>query len=506
MTIYVNVKDFSDLKQLPVSYFLEFLKDYGFKLDETKSSRLYPVMKNKDTGERLVIKRNGNGDCVFFSTKKYSGTIIDFLKYNGMSLKEISDKYLNKDFSVNEVSVLEKKKTEYQDYLFKDKYQKYRSAMYSNSLDDIGISRQNFNKLVNKEGLKQSSFSLVFPFYRVRNNDLEICGIYHYKFEKTKDNELKKVFEKNSQRALGILTENMNNRYAMVCEQPMDAISHRELMMKANKSVEKVSYIFSGGAVGGNFLEELDKFIESKELQHLFIGFDNDKVGKEYTQKVIELCERKGCAYSVKTPIYKDWQDDLTGKNIKETVEKSNISLSAYSSTLSGDKDKHKLKFLLECSGDREIRLKSVLKLNDTDILEKAKSKEPDQWVKAGITERLLQLQAAVSDKKKLPNYSYIENCYDFEKLKDFALHDKDPLARLTAVYRLDDDKTLTQVVLNEKDNSFHLASLALSKIDNKDYLKQISRKSTLPQIKEEADKQLKEVQKKLERYEDYER
>lgn len=485
----INAKTLNDLKKIPLP---NFLNDFGFVADEKKSTKSSYVMKSKETGERIMIQLNKNGEYTFFSTQYYSGTIIDFLKENkGMTIKDIMKEYLNTSVSINnEVHVLEKKTENItgSNILFDDKYKKYRPATCPYFLRDIGISNSNFNKLRNKGFIKESSFSLVFPFYQKnsKSNDLEVSGIYHYKFKNIDNNSSNKIFEKDSRRALGILTENINNSYVMICEQPIDAISHRELMMKNNKDVSKVTYLYTGGSVGEIFLKELDRFLEDKNVKHLYTGFDNDKIGNKYTDLLKDFCKEREISNSKITPKNNDWQDDLTEKTIKQNLSKKDISLKEYVISMDNQKDKLKLKYLLENSSDKDIRLQTVLKLNDLSILEKSQKHEKDDLIKTAIEEKADKIK----NKEKLPSYEYIERCDDFEKLKHFALTDKDSLARLTAIHRIDDDKTLTKIALNEKESRISL--IAVKKIDDEHYLNKVLKETPFSNIKEEINNQLK--------------
>ncbi len=475
------IKTLNDLKKVPVQDFLQ-----GYEIDRKKTCKQYPAFENKATGERIVTHQNKNGDYVLWSSFGYKGTIIDYLQnHENMSIKDIADKYLDKTISTP--TPVQNKgynsnpniDSSADNQICIDKFKKYWRGKYSEKVSSIGISKDNFNALANKGYIKESSFSLVFPFYKFSKDTdtLKVCGIYHHKTDG------KKVFEKNSQRVLGILTENENNPYAIVCEQPVDALCHRELMKLKGKDVSKVTYLHSGGTVGTSFLNELSKFLEKKQIKHLYTGFDNDKQGREFTQLVKDVCKEKNVSCSAQVPTNNDWQDDLTNKMILEEINDKQIPINEYISSKDNNKDRNKLKFLLECSPNPNVRLQVALKLDNPNILEKAGKKENDVL----IATLLLIKAEQIENNRPIIDYNYnrILANNKVSELKSTALYSNDVIEQLVAIYKL------------KEDSPKHLEDL----LNNKDF--------NIPKnVKEELQKELnefKQLNTKSEKVEDYE-
>lgn len=386
-----KARDLSELKKIPLDEFL--IQEEGYAYDKAKSSKNSPVLMSK-AGEKIILKQSKTGDYIFFSSLDYSGTIVDYLQHKGLEMKDIYASYINRDFEFNQerndalkASVQTRKhKNNLSEAFRKYHYAKHYGREHFPVLNASGISQRNFGKLKN---VRKSSFSIVFPFYSYCTDGdkgkekLSVTGIYHHKQE-IKPDEPGKIFQSGSVRGLGILTENPENRYVKLCEQPIDALAHREMMLQKGKAVEQVSYICSGGSVGEVFLSELGKYIADKQVKHVFLGFDNDSQGRKFTQKVEKCCTKKGVPTSVFVPQYGDWQNDLIRLDLQRRAEKQGLDLCRLLPTLDAKADKLKIKCVAE-SGNEKERTAAVALLSDEAILRKLEKKENNRAVKQAI-------------------------------------------------------------------------------------------------------------------------
>lgn len=342
--LYNFVKRFEELKQKVAMHTQEdwsyILLNMGFKQREKNK------YKNRNTGE-IVIMYKKDGEYRYFDPKNGGGgNLISFFKnHNIINYEKMLNEINNPkpvDYSpvkLEEKLNLEKLNAEDISKYFAKKIGKITSKrqelyFFKYLFNERKIDKKTVEKYIGEGCLKLSVdyyHNIINSFVLFQNNKFYLCGgqirgekLYIY----TKNKKIKAQTVKNSIKTLSCIVPDDINASAknekvkiVIGESYIDCLSFIEL-----KNMNKTIILDTVGVLTNKAKIQLELIFKAykKNIEKVYLIFDNDKAGEKYTKEVEEILKKAGISYE-KPEIFsncKDWNEVLKQKKDIKTTEK----------------------------------------------------------------------------------------------------------------------------------------------------------------------------------------
>jgi hypothetical protein len=295
----------------------QFMIDfYGFK-EAARSSENYPRLKNPETGELYIIKKNSKGHYTYFNPYDYSDrgkTIIDFLQD-----KHSTDKFT---FTIGHV----RKKLDYflkNGYLEKQVKSKYNNIKLKSSndfnLDDFNIKPLFDTSYLNDRGI--SNETIKHPIFKgcIFNNTHidEKTGIKHintvYLMVNADKERIPAIIQKNKnfsgafgEKGQALVASKLLNKNPIdnliVMESFDDCLSHFELN-KSKLENKNIRYVATGGSITDKQIDLISEIITKQQVKNLSLSFDNDNAGYFFRCQTLARLTFEDANYYKKNPL-----------------------------------------------------------------------------------------------------------------------------------------------------------------------------------------------------------
>ncbi|SQC36287.1 Uncharacterised protein [Helicobacter fennelliae] len=311
-----------DFVLLPIQ---EILLNVGYYIKSEKSSKHHITMSN-ELGDIIIITRKPNGHYLYFNpfNENDKGNIHHFCKIREIKIKELlkgkkiqlTHKILPTELNNKEIKAAADFKG-FKSINLKSQNQAIRGTY----LRKRGIDEEFFKNFNIKIDTRNN---ICFPLYCYENKtnpkDLTLCG-YTAKLNQalTKDKqgkEYKKPITSLSfgKKGLEILkhlqTKNLNEiQNLIITETSIDSLSFLQLK---NLKPKETLLCGTNGTISQNAENALMFLFENcnKDIK-VFLGFDNDKQGIIFTEKLKNVTKLHKLQTFTETPKLKDFNEDL---------------------------------------------------------------------------------------------------------------------------------------------------------------------------------------------------
>lgn len=272
----------------------EFVQCFSFEINKAKSSRKQPVLQHKQSGHTIIIKQHPNGHHTFFESEKAAkGTIIDFLKWQGVGYYKIPATI--EGYEQGKLKPINSVKISASDNNARKAFsmQPYSEAK-KGLLDVRGISASTLLHPLFHNRIGSYKGNACFPLYDKDG----MCGL----------RRTNKMIVSGSKRGLWVanrpdLCGYDQNYETLITESPIDNLSFEQ--MKRFNSY----HIATCGTPTAEQLKTI-KYIAEKTGQPVILGFDNDEKGNMFADQIGELI--KDIVPTLRVwPTLNDWNDDL---------------------------------------------------------------------------------------------------------------------------------------------------------------------------------------------------
>lgn len=284
-----------DLKRIPLHEFV--VGRLNYKPVRSKDSRNWRCLISP-SGVKIITKTTPNpqGHFLYRSTEGSSGTIIDLLRYEGMSWSDI-----NSFGGVNFIPpppIIKVARSP--QWLKKQAICRLLSSV-EHADDNLLTERGLQSNTLARFRVRASSHKCVFVLYRLAFNQAEGCSAITFYAHK-------KRFEGARGDATSLLSplrqNELSNPSIYFFESPLDALSYTQI-----KSVNDNSLLVSFcGAPTHSFLEGLPSFLARWQPRRVTVCVDNDPAGLRMVKK---LQTAMPLAFLDLPPSGKDWADML---------------------------------------------------------------------------------------------------------------------------------------------------------------------------------------------------
>lgn len=321
-----------DLTKLPLH---EVLLANNYRIDRTKSSKMYPCLVNINNNERVIISKKGENYLYFNPNDETDrGNILSFARIRGLDIKELVANYDTNIPLANEYK--HQFFTHKQDSHQIIKVYKALSNITQEDIAQIPLFKQKgfdieYLKPLQHTFKKDEHNNIVIPNFKLSGDDenynpkiMFICGYtkrLNYPITKDKQGiELTRPLKslQYGNKSLEILSGDKNPaliKHIIISENIIDSLSLGQLK---NLSPQECVFISTAGNFNIKTLEESMLYILDKAPNaRITLAFDNDTKGQSYTQEMEKsiLTHTKKLPYIYK-PFSKDCNDDLKISNI----------------------------------------------------------------------------------------------------------------------------------------------------------------------------------------------
>jgi len=342
---------FLDLTTLPLH---EILLANGYKIDREKSSMNNPCLVN-DNGEKLVISKKGE-NYLYFNVKNDDdrGNIISYARFRNINIKDLIHNY-DKNIELS-------KNKDYSFFKHKELDCAYYAKAYSafapcDIEDNLLLKRRGFDMdfISSYQGiLKQDEHNnIIILHYKLvslksdtiklnENEIITICGYtkrLNLPITKDKDgNEREKPLNHINYGNKGIECLNLQKdatsiKQIVLTESIIDSLS---FMQMKNFNPKETLLLSTAGSLSDT-QEKTLKAMFDKVNARIYLAFDKDEKGLEYTKKIETLIKEEnarkyGKAIPINSipiiykPFSKDCNDDLSLLNITKLLQLTNES------------------------------------------------------------------------------------------------------------------------------------------------------------------------------------
>jgi len=291
----------------------EYAAGLGYELDRRESSRSSSIMRH--AGDKIVIKRNGNGHFVYFSVRDDAdnGTILDFAQNRkdlnlGQVRKELRP-WLGR--AVSPLPLFSKLEAAPRDRQAVERvYSRMQIALRHPYLEQerklppalLGSSRFAGRIRIDGHG------NAVFPHF-------DAFGLFGYELK----NSGFTGFAKGGEKGLWESHDQPDDAALVFAESAIDALSHAALFPQT-----KARYRSIGGAVNA----EQPKLIKAAITElppgaEVICATDNDAAGRKLAAMVEEcfkIAARPDLKFKSHVPLSKDWNDMLKASSPSSPV------------------------------------------------------------------------------------------------------------------------------------------------------------------------------------------
>lgn len=274
----------------------DFMELYGF-INHKSGTKNYPKMKNEQTGELFIIKKNEKGYYTFFDpvNEIYKGaTVVDFVrdKHNTKSFKEIS-KLLNDYVSGKSYVIPSDSSYNIQTTVGADnKFDKELHGLGKLHNYDFIKSRGLDSSIINDPMFKGKVLESVVlnKGKRITNTAFPMQG---------SDGKIVAISKRNvsfkgiaGEKSLGVWLTNDPSKggkidRVYIMESAIDCISHYDINRKYLKDL-KIRYISTEGDFNENQVSVISKIINVQKPNDIVFGQDNDIAGEYEITKLLK--------------------------------------------------------------------------------------------------------------------------------------------------------------------------------------------------------------------------
>lgn len=268
------------------------IDNYGFQ-EAARSSENYPRLKNPETGELYIIKKNNKGHYTYFNPYDYSDrgkTIIDFLQDRHSNdkftftighVRKILDNFLNNG------------------YLEKQEHSKFNNIKIKSSndfnLDDFNIKPLYDTSYLNNRGISNQTIN--HPIFKgcIFNNTHidDKTGQKHintvYLMVNSDKSRIPAIIQKNKnfsgafgEKGQALVASKIISKMPIdnliVMESFDDCLSHFELNNKRLENIN-IRYVATGGSITDKQIDLISEIITKQQVKNLSLSFDNDNAG-----------------------------------------------------------------------------------------------------------------------------------------------------------------------------------------------------------------------------------
>lgn len=302
----------NNLTKIPLN---EILANNGYIYDRSKDSQSWRVLKNQN-GDKVIVSRYKNGDYLYFNPQddRDRGNIYNFCCNRGIKPDDLLNGKAISDFK-DEIPI----NAEYSNVFAIKKYKELENIKESNYFTEKRKIDKEFLSLFS--GLKTDNYNnIAVPTFIVNQvydkNLLTQSGFVNYLNNPIKKDKDGKLYDKPikqlcyGEKGLEILKSKESKKaqiqHIIICESIIDSISLAQIHNYSSKDVLLC-------ATNGQFTKahnEVLKYLQDECKDANFIlGFDNDKAGKEYKEKALQVLSKE--KVTIINPILKDFNDDL---------------------------------------------------------------------------------------------------------------------------------------------------------------------------------------------------
>lgn len=316
-----------------------FVQAQGYKLDKDKSSANWKVMKNEETGDKVIINKKDEVYMYFNpDNENDKGTVYDFYKNRGISKlsemiqlikgadKEIKIENINKNTNSNTVINLKE---------IESKYKSFKLVPETNNqyLQKRGIDTD-LLKLYSTIKVDEKN-NIVTPMYikQKDNNDFSFSG-YNKKLanpitinkdgtDRTKP--LKDLNEGNKGITI-LMSDNFEikdkttQKNIIVAESFIDALSYMQIKELEPKNTMLIS---TNGQQSQDMINSIKSLTGRYPNNKTILAYDNDKKGEKFADDTKQVLPNA----IIDKSIAKDWNkelEEIAAKNVRSYIEENN--------------------------------------------------------------------------------------------------------------------------------------------------------------------------------------
>ena len=298
----------------------------GYKVDESKSSHSYRVMKHPETGDKIIISKTKNDVYMYYNidNEHDKGTVYDFFKNRGVTdPKEMLKAIKGTDAEAIKANmpILATPKTSYNLEVLAQEYKSFKSYRESGNtyLQSRGISKEITDQY---SSIKvDARNNVVTPMYAhfegkfVKSSSFDVCG-YNQKLQspltKGKDGTpLEKPLKdlNKGNKSITILNADKPEevKHIVTTEAFIDGLSY----IQANNLDPKNTVIIStNGQTSESSLNLITELAERYPNAEVILAYDNDDKGKKFAESTKAKIQRAKTHFSTA----KDWNEELQNR------------------------------------------------------------------------------------------------------------------------------------------------------------------------------------------------
>lgn len=290
-----------------------YAKTHGFERDAQESSQRVTVLRRKGDNGKLLAQQSRDGHWVYRDERdtRNKGTILDFamheLRANLGEARKALRAWAN--LPSHPAQTLTGQTGHSENVRSDDEPDRARMLAIWNAATWVPEHPYLLTRKIPATVLNDARFShrwkldrhgnAVFPSWDKQG----ICGL---EFR----SETKKHFAKGGKKGLWVSANIKDCKRMVVCEAPIDALSHFALYVDRTDLDAPLGYACPGGSLGERSKALLvHLFTEAgKRGADILIGTDNDPAGHEYAEMIAKLSP---VVVERIAPISGDWNDDL---------------------------------------------------------------------------------------------------------------------------------------------------------------------------------------------------
>lgn len=290
-----------------------FLPD-SWKIDRAKTSINYAVMKNAESGERIIISKGNDEKYHYFNPQNEHdrGTVVDFMKNRGiLDLQAQADFVSKRSREIEPLQVaghsyqVDQHLTKYNLMSKVEEYNKYLS-------EDRGISQTIYNAYSNQIRVDDKN-NIITPMYAHTENikfafsgyNAKLSTYYAPRGEQIKD------LSYGQKSITALKPQNKKYSSVVIAESAIDGMSYVELKKLNPRDTMIISLN------GQTSVKAKELAAELAEGKNTIIAVDNDKAGQKFMDQLLEKIPNA----KVDIPITgKDFNDELKAQKVQQQI------------------------------------------------------------------------------------------------------------------------------------------------------------------------------------------
>lgn len=280
----------------------DYLKNYGFQIDKKESSRNCIKMRNEQTSEVFVIRKNGAGNYIIWDPLNdvFKGsTIIDFV------LEKHKNEYPDRPFTFKDVSNVLTNYIEGKSFVsttqsnFQLEVEKDSKSKFNREYNNLKPCTE--RSFLHNRGIEDFIIdSVIFKSNIYNHSFIDANGKEHVNtaFPLVGENGVVAISKRNNdfkgmmgEKDNGIfITKDLTNGgkidKLIITESAIDAISHYQINFEEFKNIN-IRYISTEGAFSEQQTDLISKVINKQNPNEVNFGQDNDLEGTHQITKLL---------------------------------------------------------------------------------------------------------------------------------------------------------------------------------------------------------------------------